>query len=131
MMIAAVAPLGAGAAAGGARSAAPAHTPITPPTTTFDCTHWRYGPQDEPAPGTLPPEFDRNDYKRTSLRSTDTSLSSSPHNQCGQEGTAVDLAWGVTQGRPDVRVGGARFGHRMARPGRHGRPRDEGVHQHR
>src|SRR3954467_3061863 len=89
----------------GARASARA-TPkaITPPTTTFDCDHWRYGPSDEPAPGTLPTEFDRNDYKRTSLRSTDSSLANSPHNQCGQEGIAADLAWGVTQGRPDVRV---------------------------
>ncbi len=89
-------------AATGAARATPAA--ITPPATALDCTHWRYGPADEPPPGTLPTEFDRNDYKRTSLRSTDAALAGSPHNQCGQEGIAADLAWGVTQGRPDVRV---------------------------
>lgn len=66
----------------------------------LDCADWRYGPSDEPA--SLPTEFDRNDYKRTSLR--DPSLSDSPQNQCGQKGSAVDLAWGITQGSPDIAI---------------------------
>ena len=34
----------------------------------------------------------------------DPALASSPHHQCGQKGAAVDLAWGITRGRPDVRI---------------------------
>ncbi len=64
----------------------------------LDCTHWRYGPADEPA--SLPGEYDRNDYRWTSLR--DPALADSPHNLCGQKGVAADLAWGVTEGSPDV-----------------------------
>ncbi|MEP6626055.1 MAG: S8 family serine peptidase, partial [Acidimicrobiia bacterium] len=66
----------------------------------LDCTHWRYTAADEPT--SLPTEFDRNNYKRTSLR--DPQLQDSPHNQCGQKGAAVDLAWGITRGRSDVRI---------------------------
>ena len=69
-------------------------------TAVLDCTNWRYTAADEPA--SLPREFDRNGYKRTSLR--DPALQTSPHHLCGQKGAAVDLAWGVTQGRPDVRI---------------------------
>jgi hypothetical protein len=85
---------------------AAACTPVGPggsPQPT-DCVHWRYGPGDEPAPGTLPAEFDRNSYKKTSLRDPDPTLFNSPHNQCGQKGPALDLAFGVTQGRDDVRI---------------------------
>ena len=35
----------------------------------LDCTNWRYGAADEPA--SLPAEFDRTNYKRTSLRDPD------------------------------------------------------------
>lgn len=66
----------------------------------LDCANWRYGPADEPT--SLPAEFDRNDYRRTSLR--DPALADSPHNLCGQKGIAVDLAWGVTQGDADVLI---------------------------
>jgi hypothetical protein len=69
-----------------------------------DCTHWRYGPQDEPAPGTLPPELDTTSYKVTAGRDPNPALFNSPHNQCGQKGPALDLAFGVTQGRDDVRI---------------------------
>lgn len=68
----------------------------------LDCANWRYGAADEPAPGTLPAEFDRNGYKRTSLR--DPALATSPHHLCGQKGAAVDLAWGVTKGDPAARI---------------------------
>ena len=78
-----------GAGATGAANAGP-----------LDCTNWRYTAADEPA--SLPTEFDRNSYKRTSLR--DPALQASPHNLCGQKGAAVDLAWGITRGRPDVRI---------------------------
>src|SRR3954447_16070230 len=72
------------------------------PTT---CNNWRYGAADEPAPGVLPSEFDRNSYELTPLRDTTTSgLASSPQNQCGQKGPAVDLALGVTKGLDDVRI---------------------------
>ena len=76
--------------------------PLSVPPT--DCARWRYGAADEPAAGVLPAEYDRNDYKRTSLRASDPALVDSPHNQCGQMGIATDLAWGVTKGRPDVVV---------------------------
>src|SRR5689334_2205015 len=83
--------------------------PPTPPgggptTKPLDCTHWRYGPSDEPAPGTLPTELDRNSYKTASARDSNSTLFNSPHNQCGQKGPALDLALGVTQGRDDVRI---------------------------
>ena len=47
----------------------------------------------------------------------------SPHNQCGQKGPALDLALGVTKGRDDVVDRGARLGHQVARRRRDGRPR--------
>jgi hypothetical protein len=67
-----------------------------------DCVHWRYGPADEPAPGVLPPELDRDSYKVASRRDPRPELFSSPHNHCGQKGPALDLAFGVTKGRGDV-----------------------------
>ena len=70
------------------------------PDTPLDCVNWRYGASDEP--GVLPPEFDRDDYKRTSLRDPRPELHDSPQNHCGQKGAAVDLAWGLSRGRPDV-----------------------------
>ena len=78
------------------------HASTTPAPS--DCDDWRYGPADEPAPGTLPPEYDRDNYKRTSLRDTRPELFMSPQNWCGQKGAAVDLAWGVTKGRDDVLI---------------------------
>src|SRR4051794_16790369 len=66
----------------------------------LDCTHFRYGPADEPA--SLPPEYDRDNYKRTSLR--DPNFADSPQNLCGQKGSAVDLAWGLSRGEDDVRI---------------------------
>ena len=73
-----------------------------PPTSAapLDCTTWRYGPADEPS--SLPPEFDRSNYKRTSLR--DPNLASSPQNLCGQKGSAVDLALGLSRGLPSVTI---------------------------
>ncbi len=82
---------------------APISGAVTEPaaiTAPPDCTNWRYGSADEPS--SLPIEYDRNNYKRTSLR--DPALASSPHHLCGQKGAAVDLAWGITMGRPDVRI---------------------------
>lgn len=70
---------------------------VDPP---LDCDDWRYGPADEPA--TLPLEFNRDDYKRTSLRDPRPELSNSPQNQCGQKGAAVDLAWGLSRGSTEV-----------------------------
>jgi hypothetical protein len=66
----------------------------------LDCSNWRYTAADEPTG--LPAEFDRDNYKRTSRR--DPAISTSPHQLCGQKGSAVDLAWGITRGRPDVRI---------------------------
>ena len=66
----------------------------------IDCTNWRYTAADEPA--SLPTEFDRNNYKRTSLR--DPAFASSPQNLCGQKGSAVDLAWGLSEGSPNVTI---------------------------
>ena len=72
------------------------------PGDPLDCTNWRYGPADEPA--SLPTEFDRNDYKRTSLRDPNPALVDSPQNLCGQKGSATDLAWGLTEGSSSVRI---------------------------
>ncbi len=78
----------------------PAATAAKAANGPLDCTNWRYGAADEPA--SLPAEFDRNNYKRTSLR--DSSLSSSPQNLCGQKGAAVDLAWGLSEGSSSVSI---------------------------
>ncbi len=67
-----------------------------------DCVHWRYGPTDSPPSGVLPPELDLDSYKVTSARDPRPELFGSPHNQCGQKGPALDLAFGVTKGRDDV-----------------------------
>ncbi len=69
---------------------------------TLTCAGSRYGPADEPAAGVLPAEYDRDGYKLTSRR--DPALRTSPQNQCGRKGAAVDLAWGVTKGRDDVLI---------------------------
>jgi hypothetical protein len=79
-------------------------SPSLPAPEPLDCSQWRYGAADEPAPGTLPVEYDRDDYKRTSLRDPRPELFNSPQNHCGQKGAAVDLAWGVTKGRDDVLI---------------------------
>ena len=73
---------------------------LAAPLTPEDCVDWRYGPADEPA--SLPAEYDRDDYKRTSLRDPRPELHDSPQNQCGQKGAAVDLAWGLSRGSDDV-----------------------------
>ncbi len=78
--------------------ASPAVVPVAP--VALDCTNWRYGAADEPA--SLPPEFDRSNYKDTSLRDPRPALHGSPQNQCGQKGSAVDLAWGLSRGTPAV-----------------------------
>ncbi len=69
-----------------------------------DCDDWRYGVIDEPDPSELPPEYDRDQYKLTSRRATHDGLDQSIQNHCGQKGAAVDLAWGVTQGRDDILI---------------------------
>lgn len=84
-------------------------------TGPLDCGNWRYGPADEP--GALPAEYDRNDYRRTSLRDPSSALSSSPHNLCGQKGAAVDLAWGLSQGDPSVTIAVLDSGIRWRDPG--------------
>jgi hypothetical protein len=66
----------------------------------LDCEDWRYGPSDERGP--LPAEYDRDNYKRTSLR--DPAFADSPQNLCGQKGAALDLAWGLSRGANDVRI---------------------------
>jgi hypothetical protein len=81
-------------------AAAGSSTPTLAGLSPQDCIDWRYGPADEPA--TLPPEYDRDDYKRTSLRDPRPQLHDSPQNQCGQKGAAVDLAWGLSRGSDDV-----------------------------
>ncbi|MBS1838597.1 MAG: hypothetical protein JST64_12975, partial [Actinobacteria bacterium] len=62
-----------------------------------DCTNWRYAGL---SATNLPPEWDKDDYRFSSTR--DPGSSRSPHRWCGQLGAAVDLAWNVEQGRPDV-----------------------------
>jgi hypothetical protein len=70
-----------------------------------DCINWRYGSGDEPAAGVIPAEYDRaGEYKSNSRRDTRAALHDSPQNQCGQTGSAADLAWGITKGRADVMI---------------------------
>ncbi len=109
VVVASTAPVAARPEPGGA----PALTRPSP----LDCVDWRYGPDDEPAPGLIPAEFDRDDYERTSLRDPRPELSRSPQNLCGQKGTAVDLAWGVNQGRDDVLIAVLDSGIRWRDPG--------------
>ncbi len=83
------------AAAGATQDAAAAG-----PDARIDCRNWRYR---EPDPATLPPEFDPDDqYQLDSRRDSDRSLHDSRQQHCGQRGSAVDLAWSVTPGEPDV-----------------------------
>ena len=63
----------------------------------LDCVNWRYGPAD---PAALPQDFDEDNYRHVSSRAP--RLAGSQQHLCGQRGGALDLAWGVTQGRPDV-----------------------------
>lgn len=84
----------------------PAPSPVAAdpagPGRPLDCADWRYGPDDEPAD--LPDEYDRDDYKRTSRRDPRPALHDSPQNLCGQKGAAVDLAWGLSTGTPEVLI---------------------------
>lgn len=82
--------------------AAPVAAEAAGPDQPLDCQDWRYGPDDEPAE--LPAEYDRDDYRLTSLRDPRPALADSPHNLCGQKGAAVDLAWGVSTGSPEVLI---------------------------
>ncbi|HYI62061.1 MAG TPA: DUF4214 domain-containing protein [Acidimicrobiales bacterium] len=92
----------------GAMAPAPAAPAPGPPppraaaASPLNCTAWRYGPADEPA--SLPAEYDRDDYRRTSRRDTRPALHGSPQNHCGQKGAAVDLAWGRSTGSPEVLI---------------------------
>ena len=65
----------------------------------LDCEDWRYGPADEPV---LPAEYDRDDYKRTSLRAPE--FAASPQNLCGQKRRPSTTAWGLSRGIDDVRI---------------------------
>ncbi|HEU5150333.1 MAG TPA: S8 family serine peptidase [Iamia sp.] len=81
----------------------PAPVEAAPPAPApLDCADWRYGPDDEPA--SLPGEYDRDDYRLTSRRDTNPALHDSPQNHCGQKGAAVDLAWGLSTGSPEVLI---------------------------
>ena len=76
-------------------SPAPAEDPLLP--LPLDCEQWRY---DGVAPGPLPGEWDPDDDKFTARR--DPGSARSPQRLCGQLGAAVDLAWGLERGVPDV-----------------------------
>lgn len=79
-------------------------TSASPAGAALDCVNWRYGAADEPAPGVIPSEFNRADYKRTSYRDPNPALINSPQNHCGQMGMAVDLAWGINKGSAQVTI---------------------------
>ncbi len=84
-------------AGGGGGGRQPTGDPLLPGP--LDCVDWRY---DGVEPGPLPEEWDDGDDKFTSAR--DAALARSPQALCGQLGAAVDLAWGVERGSPDVVV---------------------------
>ena len=71
-------------------------TPVLGPA-PIDCAEWRYDGI-EPAP--ISSEIDPDDYRLASRRSD--GLATSRHHHCGQVGPAVDLAWGITTGSPEV-----------------------------
>ena len=79
----------------------------------LDCPRWRY---DGVQPGPLPGEWNADDYRFGSFR--DPGSARSPHRLCGQLGAAVDLAWGMDRGRPDVVIAvldsGIKWGDRAA-----------------
>lgn len=84
------------------------HVPLTDPEpepgrelqpAALDCARWRY---DGVAKGELPEEWNDDDYRFTSDRNPQ--LARSPQHQCGQMGSAVDLAWGLEKGMPEVIV---------------------------
>jgi hypothetical protein len=62
------------------------------------------GRYEAPDQSTWPPEYDvedhRQDYRTTSYRQP--ARATSVHHLCGSLGPSVDLAWGITWGRPDV-----------------------------
>ena len=78
----------------------------------LDCADWRYGAADEPA--SLPPEFDRNDYKRTSLRDPRPELHDSPTEPVRSEGLGCRPGLGTLAGIRRRRHRGARLGHQVA-----------------
>ena len=53
-------------------------------------------------PPTVPANYDNdsNNWKLTSLRTSDQAVSSNPQELCGVEGSSADLAWQKTTGRP-------------------------------
>lgn len=63
----------------------------------LDCATWRY---DGVPAGPLPAEWDEADDRFTARR--DPAAARSPQRLCGQLGAAVDLAWGLERGAPDV-----------------------------
>lgn len=70
-------------------------TPLLP--ARLDCVDWRY----DGVPATRPAEWDtEGEYRFGSFR--DETTANSPHRLCGQVGAAVDLAWTIDRGRPDV-----------------------------
>ena len=73
----------------------PPGTPLLP--SHLDCARWRY---DGVEKGPLPEEWDSSDYRFTSDR--DSGSIRSPHRQCGQLGSAVDLAWSMETGDPST-----------------------------
>ena len=79
----------------------PATIPLLPTTALLpgplDCADWRY---DGVPAGELPAEWDPDEDKFTAAR--DPGSAASPHRLCGQLGAAVDLAWGVERGSPDM-----------------------------
>lgn len=64
-----------------------------------DCANWRY---DLPNPDEMPADYEGEDYRYTSVRSAQNR--NSIHHICGQRGPAIDLAWGLQQGRSDVLI---------------------------
>ena len=63
----------------------------------LDCAAWRY---DGLGAGPLPAEWDPDDSRYGSFR--EEGAANSPHRTCGQMGAALDLAWALDRGRPDV-----------------------------
>lgn len=82
-------------ASGGSAGALTGADPLLPDA--LDCADWRY---DGVESGPLPEEWDPGDDLFTSERHP--GYARSPQQLCGQLGAAVDLAWGIGRGAPDV-----------------------------
>ena len=70
-----------------------------------DCAHWRYGAKDEPAPGALPTELDRDSYKTASRARSQTRAGLRRHTTSAVRRARPSTSrWVPRKGRDDVLI---------------------------